>query len=344
MSGAAPRPSAPATSADLLDALTYRRLVAHLRARPDVQNLDLMLAAGFCRNCLSKWRHAAAWELGLEARSYEDALADVYGPGGYAAWKRDHQRAGSKEQLDAFEAVKRSKLHADYAGFEEAPVPRAALPPPPSKVAKLEDGAGGASVAGAPAPSEECCEIPAGPVPAHSSSRAPPLPSSSPLRVRVLTLSDRASRGEYADASGPAVRAALAAAGFTVLEVRVLPDERAAIAAQLRAWTADPGTDVVVTTGGTGLGARDVTPEATLDVVQRRVPGIPELLRRATAALEPRAALSRAEAGAANGTLIVNLPGSPRAVAECCGALVPLLARAVEVLRREEREERADAP
>jgi len=303
-----------------LDAATYRRLVEHLRERPQVQNVDVMLAAGFCRNCLAKWRHAAAWELGAAGRTYDDALEDVYGPGGYAGWKRDHQTETSKGKLEALEGLKRSKLHAEHGAFREAAVPRGA--------------------AAAPAPlSDECCQVPAGPVPVRGAAPAAvsaALASASSgdgIRVRVLTLSDRASRGEYPDASGPAVRRALEAAGFAVLEVRVLRDDRAAIAAQLRAWVADPDTDVVVTTGGTGLSARDVTPEATLDVVERRVPGIPEQLRRATAAVEPRAALSRAEAGAVNGKLVVNLPGSPRAVNECCAALVPLLGRAVDVLR-----------
>jgi molybdopterin adenylyltransferase len=152
------------------------------------------------------------------------------------------------------------------------------------------------------------------------------------VRIAVLTVSDRAAHGERPDASGPAVRERLERAGHRVAQTAVLPDQPPQIEAQLRDW-ADGGTvDVILTTGGTGIAARDRTPEATLAVCERTVPGIGEVMRQAGLAKTPHSMLSRGVAGMRGQTLIINLPGSPRAAVECLEAVLPALPHAVELL------------
>lgn len=149
-------------------------------------------------------------------------------------------------------------------------------------------------------------------------------------RAVVITVSSRAAAGVYADDAGPAVADALRAAGFEVGDVVVVPDGREVVAdAVVRACADAP---LVVTTGGTGLHPKDLTPEATLDVVERLVPGIAEAMRAASRAVTPMAALSRGVAGVRGGTLVVNLPGSPRAAVENLAAVTPVLAHAVDQL------------
>jgi len=149
------------------------------------------------------------------------------------------------------------------------------------------------------------------------------------MKVAVLTISDRAFRGTRKDASGPALAEAVRARGWEVALLEVLPDERERIAERLRELSGK--VDLILTTGGTGLSPRDVTPEATLDVVERRVPGIPEAMRAEGLKRTPTAMLSRGEAGVLSGTLIVNLPGSPEGALECLKAVGDALAHAVEV-------------
>jgi molybdenum cofactor synthesis domain-containing protein len=151
-----------------------------------------------------------------------------------------------------------------------------------------------------------------------------------PPRATVLTISDSVSRGEREDLSGPEACRLLAQAGFATTGPVVVPDEREAIARALRA--AARTSCLVLTTGGTGLAARDVTPEATLDVIEREAPGIAEHLRRASLAETALAPLSRGRAGLAGNCLIVNLPGSPKAVRSGLAVLVPLLPHAVDLL------------
>ena len=154
--------------------------------------------------------------------------------------------------------------------------------------------------------------------------------------ARVITVSDRCFRGERADEGGPAVAALLREAGYAVDGVVLVPDEQAEIEAALRAAAADD-VALCVTTGGTGFAPRDVTPEATLAVVEKRAPGIPEAMRAASMRITPRAMLSRAEAGVARRTLIVNLPGSPKGARENLEAVLGALAHGLQMLR-------ADAP
>jgi molybdopterin adenylyltransferase len=150
-------------------------------------------------------------------------------------------------------------------------------------------------------------------------------------RVAVLTVSDRVAAGSREDAGGSVLCQLLEAAGATVVARAVVPDEPEQVAAALRAMAAD--ADVVLTTGGTGLGPRDVTPEATRTVLDREAPGIAEGLRHASLAITPFAMLSRATAGLVGRTLVVNLPGNPKAVGEEWAVLAPVLGHAVATAR-----------
>ena len=148
------------------------------------------------------------------------------------------------------------------------------------------------------------------------------------LRVAVLTVSDRVAGGSRGDEGGDALGELVEAAGGVVVARRVVPDEHEEISGALRAMAG--GADVVLTTGGTGLGPRDVTPEATSAVLDREAPGIAEALRQSSLAITPFAMLSRGTAGLLGRVLVVNLPGNPKAVREEWQVLAPVLAHAVQ--------------
>ncbi len=149
-------------------------------------------------------------------------------------------------------------------------------------------------------------------------------------RFGVITASDKGALGDREDKSGPVIGEMLLPWG-EVVEYRILPDERAEISAALKEISVS-GMDVIFTTGGTGLTPRDITPEATLDVIERQVPGITEAMRRENALITPRAMLSRGIAGILGKTLIINLPGSPKAVRECMEVLIPVFDHVLETI------------
>ncbi len=153
------------------------------------------------------------------------------------------------------------------------------------------------------------------------------------FRVGILTVSDKGHAGERQDTAGPELGRLQDPGAFTVTAYEIVPDEPEAIAAILRAWSDTDGLDLILTTGGTGLSPRDTTPEATLAVAQRLVPGIPEAMRAAGLAITPHAMLSRGVAVTRGATLIINLPGSPKGARENLEAVAPALPHALEKLK-----------
>jgi molybdopterin adenylyltransferase len=153
------------------------------------------------------------------------------------------------------------------------------------------------------------------------------------LRARILVLSDLANRGEREDRSGPAVREILKAHGWDVTALEILPDELDQIRSRLEAWTDSEDCDAVFTSGGTGLGPRDATPEATRSVIETEVPGLAELMRAVGSRSTPLAALSRAVTGVRKGKLIVNLPGSPRGARESLESIIEVLPHAIDQIQ-----------
>jgi molybdopterin adenylyltransferase len=151
------------------------------------------------------------------------------------------------------------------------------------------------------------------------------------LQIGILTISDRVSRGEMEDRGGPAIAKAVGALGWQIADRSVVPDDRSAIADTLREWC-DRRLDVILTTGGTGLGPRDVTPEATAEVAEREVPGIAEALRATSLAQTPMAMISRGMAVVRGTTLVVNLPGSPKGATQGVETIAPVLEHAVAIL------------
>ena len=152
------------------------------------------------------------------------------------------------------------------------------------------------------------------------------------LFAAVLTVSDRGAAGTAVDTSGPELASLLEGAGFTVVERSIVPDEIERIASALRYLVDFGDVDIICTTGGTGPAPRDVTPEATLQVVRRQLPGFGEAMRAASLQVTPLGMLSRSVAGIAGRTLIVNFPGSPKAVRECFAVVQPVLRHTIELI------------
>ena len=153
------------------------------------------------------------------------------------------------------------------------------------------------------------------------------------IRYAILTISDRSARGDRPDLSGPALAEAIQHFDGKVTETNLIPDEQDQIAALLRRWCDEDLADVILTTGGTGFAQRDVTPEATLQVIERSAPGLVEAMRWKSLQITPHAMLSRAQAGIRRRTIIINLPGSPKGAVENFEMVSTVLPHAVELLR-----------
>ncbi len=156
-----------------------------------------------------------------------------------------------------------------------------------------------------------------------------------PVRVAIITVSTRSSRGERPDASGPALAEAITHQGWQVVRSAIVPDDFEKICHILVEWADAGEVDVILTSGGTGFSPSDVTPEATLAVIQRRTPGLDEAMRSAGLSITPHAMLSRATSGIRARTLIVNLPGSPRGATENLAVILPTLPHAVQLLQED---------
>ncbi len=160
----------------------------------------------------------------------------------------------------------------------------------------------------------------------------------------ILTISDKGAHGQRQDISGQRIRERLSAIGSTVGKYEIVPDESEVIAQTLEVWADEGDLDVIFTTGGTGLGERDVTPEATRLVIDKDVPGFGEAMRMKSLEKTPMAVLSRATAGLRGKCLIINLPGSPRAVDECLDVVLPAVPHAVEIIKGEVTEHSVEMP
>lgn len=160
------------------------------------------------------------------------------------------------------------------------------------------------------------------------------------IRFGILTLSDRSARGERVDASGPALAHLIEAEGWLVVKQDILPDDESSIREVLVDWADGGEMDVILTTGGTGVSHRDVTPEATRAVIERDVPGLAEAMRSASLKITPHAMLSRVVTGIRKRTLIVNLPGSPKGAVENLQTVMPVLPHAIQLLRDDPASER----
>lgn len=313
-----------------IEAYAFRQLVAHLQARTDSQNIDMMNLAGFCRNCLGKWYLKGARTQGDAYMTYDEALEAVYGEP-YGDWKKKHQAKATETQMAAFEGDKhRHAKHDEDLLAPPAPRPAGAAPLPKQSPTVLSDVCC--------TPADEC----APPGTAASGQRTGPVASQirGPVAIRlgILTVSDRAFSGEYADESGPSVLHAITAIANnhgnpSALHVEstqrhIVPDERSQIASKIKEMTAT-GCNLVLTTGGTGCAPRDVTPEATASVLHKLVPGIAHAMTASALTHEPHAMLSRGVAGIRDRCLVVNLPGRPKAAAENAAALAPVLVHAL---------------
>lgn len=153
------------------------------------------------------------------------------------------------------------------------------------------------------------------------------------IKVGIITASDKGSRGEREDKSGQVIREIVEKQGWQVTAYSILPDERAQLAEQMASWCDHHEVDLILTTGGTGFSKRDCTPEATMDIVEKQVPGIPEAMRYYSLQITPRAMLSRSAAGIRKDTLIINLPGSPKAVKENLESVIASLEHGIGILK-----------
>ena len=158
------------------------------------------------------------------------------------------------------------------------------------------------------------------------------------FRAVVITVSDRGARGEREDGSGPEIARLIQATGMEIVGRQIIPDEKDLIRLALIEWSDGEKTDLILTTGGTGVSPRDVTPDATREVIEREIPGMAEAMRRQSLTLTPHAMISRAMAGIRGRTLIINLPGSPKGARENLSVILPALVHAIEKIKGDDKD------
>lgn len=158
------------------------------------------------------------------------------------------------------------------------------------------------------------------------------------ITVGIITVSDKGSKGERIDTSGPTIQKMISSIGGEVRDYIIVPDEKKQIQEAIINMSDEKGINLIFTTGGTGFSPRDITPEATLEIIERLVPGIPEAMRAVSMQITPKAMLSRAQAGIRNQSLIINLPGSPKAVKENLQVIIPALKHGIEILTKKATE------
>lgn len=336
--------SLPVNIREKAEAFAFRKLMSHFQQHPEVQNMETMTASGFCRNCLSKWLLAGFREQAplplKEPLTYDAVSSYVYGMPA-AEWKRNHQVPASQEQIERYEASK--VIHARHDGTNALAGVTAKLEPGPSHQKVLGNVA---SVKLDPCCPENTSPVSVGDSPVGTLLIPPPPVC---MNVGILTVSDRASSGVYNDLSGPTAKTCLQEFCLQYPEVKavtvcelVVPDEQEIISRVLKEWSSPeqgagtaPRCNLVISTGGTGLGARDVTPEATMAVLDRHLPSLALEICFQTSRVEPMAFLSRGVCGIAGKTLVLNTPGAPRAVKQHLEIGLPLLAHAVSKLTTE---------
>lgn len=366
----------PPAIVEKLEAGAFRTVCQHLRERNDqVQNIDLMTISGFCRNCLAKWLVVEARKLAddlrtpagkvqvpsqdlddvllsLDALGYEEAAKYVYGMS-YDDWKKRYSMKASDETMQKFneskllwakhdketlakrsEAPSAARLGSSVEGVVAA-APESAVPSFLSNVCcqDVDEDRNMPGIAQAPSKIKRARELP---------PYQPPPPPEISISMGILTVSDRASRGQYktGDLSGPAVKEAVEGAvsgygGKVKLEhvlTDMVPDDTEAIQAKLKEWADNAHVPLIITTGGTGFGVRDVTPEATNAIVDKSCEGLVTFCAMECAKVQPLASLSRGTAGVRGKSLIVNLPGNPKGVHEILPILFPLALHAVKSL------------
>jgi len=165
-----------------------------------------------------------------------------------------------------------------------------------------------------------------------------------PIRIGIITVSTRSSRGERPDTSGPALADAVTQQGWQIIQTAIVPDDLGKLSKTLVEWADSGAMDIILTTGGTGFSPYDVTPEATRAVLHRLTPGLDEAMRNSGLHITPHAMLSRATSGIRARTLIVNLPGSPRAATENLAVIIPALPHAVQLLQEDPTSEAGHRP
>jgi gephyrin len=323
-----------------IEARAFRKLVAHFAERSDsVSNIDTMALTGFCRNCLGKWVTVASHEVALASASsldpatasklaaatYDEMVGQVVYGEPYDLWKKKHNKKATELQMQKYEESK--SMHAAHDKSLLSPV---ALPVPPSDVCCTDVDACTPPSQRASQQSSSAISSPAIPIP------IPTFATPTTVSVKIVTVSDRASQGLYpsGDLSGPSVEKAissffeanhpaLGALSLGSVERVIVPDEESAIVDALK--RNQSAYQFVITTGGTGFGNRDVTPEATRTVIEKDCTHLLVYASGVLSQTQPLAVLSRGVAGTVNGGkgMIINLPGSPNGAREFVEVVMP---------------------